>query len=223
MRILSVAALLSGVAGQWNPFGSFGQGTYSYDPATAVEREFDGIAAASFDVPPPPPWTAPSPPPSPPPPSPPKPPPEPACWYRGRKVDYSYCVAPPPPQPNPPPPPPPSPEPPPPPVYLWCTVDENSTNSSCANATVWEDPDLYTLNMIFLGSCASALGLAAYAYSKEGDPTSVAGAATRNFKLAVGAPTTLTDPIPGGKPTTKTKAYAGLPKSYKSAPKPSLV
>mmetsp|Transcript_24706 Transcript_24706/g.77635 ORF Transcript_24706/g.77635 Transcript_24706/m.77635 type:complete len:116 (+) Transcript_24706:715-1062(+) len=108
-----------------------------------------------------------------------------------------------------PPPPPPSPMPPPPPYFLW----GNGTN-----ATGFAEPDLYTMNMLYLGCCVSIVGAAAYSYAKAGDPSSTAGAATRSVRVLIGQ----SMPPPSGKtaPVNAKSAYSKLPKPQNGIPKP---
>jgi len=101
--------------------------------------------------------------------------------------------------------------PPPPPYYIW----GNGTN-----ATAFAEPDLYTMNMVYLGGCATLVGAAAYAYAKEGDPTSVAGAATRSVRVIAGQ--SLPPPSAKTAPIDAKSAYSKLPKSTRGVTKPLL-
>lgn len=217
MRIALNVCFASVVVAQWwNPTAS----SYTYDKDEALSREIYITLPPSppYTVPPPkPPPSAsplppplPSPPPGPPPPDPPSPPPVPECWYRGQKVDSSFCVNPPPPMPSPPPPPPPSPMPPPPPYFLI----GNGTNT-----TSFEEPDLYVLNVVYLGGCATLIGAAAYSYAQEDNPGSVAGTAARSFRAAL--PDREMKASKKVAPAAPRAAYGKLPKLY--APPPTLV
>jgi len=201
---------------------AWGFGSYTYDSTTSRDVVVEvGPPSPPYVTPspsPPPsaspaPPPQPVPPPAPPPPDPPSPPPVPVCWYRGTRVDIKYCGLPPPPTPSPPPPPPPSPYPPPPPYYTW----GNGTN-----ATSFEEPDLYTMNMLFLGGCCTVLGIAAYSYAKEGDPSSIAGAASRNVRI-IGGGGTMPPPSGPATPIEPKKAYGKLPKSMRGVPKPPVM
>lgn len=99
--------------------------------------------------------------------------------------------------------------PPPPPYFLW----GNGTN-----ATGFAEPDLYTMNMLYLGCCATIVGAAAYSYAKAGDPSSTAGAATRSVRVLIGQ----SMPPPSGKtaPVNAKSAYSKLPKPQNGIPKP---